>query len=377
MLRSDFTAIFGQAPEIISEAPGRVNLIGEHVDYCDGFVMPFAISDRTYAAINRRSDRKIRIASAQRPGELVETSLDLLSPGNDGDWERYILGVIWAFGDHITAGLDIFVDGRVALGAGLSSSAALECSIAIALNHLFTAKLSLPDLARLAQRSENDYVGMPCGIMDQSVSLMAQAGSALLLDCRDLSTEQIPFELATSGLELLIIDTRAHHALVDGGYAERRASCESAAAKLGIKALRDCSVSQLESSRDKLTELEYIRAKHVVNDIARVHQCVEHLKRADFKSVGEILTQSHTSLRDLFEISCPELDLAVATALANKSLGGRMIGGGFGGSAIALFNVTDIEPAKFAITAAFKTVGFTEPRFFTSLPSSGAAVISS
>ena len=376
MLSSDFTALFGQAPEIISEAPGRVNLIGEHVDYCDGFVMPFAISDRTYAAIKRRSDRKIRIASAQRPGEVIETSLDQITPDKAGDWERYILGVIWAFGDRITTGLDILVDGRVALGAGLSSSAALECSIAIALNQLFAAELSLPDLARLAQRSENDYVGMPCGIMDQSVSLMAQAGSALLLDCRDLSTEQIPFDLASSGLELLIIDTRAHHALVDGGYAERRASCESAATKLGIKALRDCSIPQLESSRSKLTELEYMRAEHVVNDIARVHQCVEHLKLADFKSVGEILTQSHASLRDLFEISCPELDLAVATALSNKSLGGRMIGGGFGGSAIALFKVADIVQAKVVIAAAFKVAGFTEPRFFTSLPSSGAAVIS-
>jgi galactokinase len=376
MLSSDFTALFGQAPEIISEAPGRVNLIGEHVDYCDGFVMPFAISDRTYAAINRRGDRKIRIASAQRPSEIIESSLDHLSPDKAGDWERYILGVIWAFGDRITTGLDILVDGRVALGAGLSSSAALECSIAIALNQLFAVDLSLPELARLAQRSENDYVGMPCGIMDQSVSLMAQAGNALLLDCRDLSTEQIPFDLASSSLELLVIDTRAHHALVDGGYAERRASCESAAAKLGVKALRDCSISQLESSREKLTELEYMRAEHVVNDIARVHQCVEKLNRADFKSVGEILTQSHASLRDRFEISCPELDLAVATALSNKSLGGRMIGGGFGGSAIALFKVADIEPAKLAIAEAFIAAGFTEPRFFTSLPSSGAAVIS-
>lgn len=376
MLRSDFTALFGQVPEIIGEAPGRVNLIGEHVDYCDGFVMPFAINDRTYAAINRRSDRKIRIASAQRPDEVIETSLDQLSPDKAGDWERYILGVIWAFGDHITTGLDILVDGRVALGAGLSSSAALECSIAIALNQLFAVDLPLPDLARLAQKSENDFVGMPCGIMDQSVSLMAKAGSALLLDCRDLSTEQIPFDLASSGLELLIIDTRAHHALVDGGYAERRASCESAAAKLGIKALRDSSISQLENSRAKLTELEYMRAEHVVNDIERVHQCVTYLKRSDFKSVGEILTQSHVSLRDLFEISCPELDLAVATALANNSLGGRMIGGGFGGSAIALFKVTDIEQAKIAIAAAFETAGFLEPRFFTSLPSSGAVTIS-
>ena len=375
MLRSDFTALFGQSPEIVTEAPGRVNLIGEHVDYCDGFVMPFAINDRTYAAISKRTDRLIRIASKQRPGEIFEISLDRLAPEGEGDWERYILGVIWAFGDRIDSGLEILVDGGVALGAGLSSSAALECSIATGLNKLFNSNLSLPELARLAQRAENGYVGVPCGIMDQSVSLMAQAGNALLLDCRDLSTEQIPLDLASAGLELLIIDTRAHHALVDGGYAERRASCESAAKKLGIKALRDCSVSELESARSKLTELEYMRAEHVVNDIARVHATVELLKRNDFVSVGKILTESHISLRDRFEISCPELDLAVDTALAHKSLGGRMIGGGFGGSAIALFNVADIEPAKLAIAGAFKEAGYVEPRFFTSLPSSGAAVV--
>ena len=373
-LATNFTELFSTKPEIICEAPGRVNLIGEHVDYCDGFVMPFAISDRTYAAVSRRQDRHIRISSMQRRNEIFETTLDDLKPGLDGKWERYICGVIWAFGNQITNGLDILVDGRVALGAGLSSSAALECSVALALNELFKSNYSLPELARLAQRAENEYVGMPCGIMDQSVSLMAQSGNALLLDCRDLSTEQIPIDLASAGLELLIVDTRAHHALVDGGYAERRASCESAANKLGIKALRDCSIAQLETSRSKLTELEYMRAEHVVRDIERVHECVVLLKQSDFSAVGQILTQSHASLRDLFEISCPELNLVVDTALANNSLGGRMIGGGFGGSAIALFKVADIPEAKIAIAKAFSSAGFTEPRFFTSLPSSGAKI---
>jgi galactokinase len=373
-LATTFSALFSGEPEIVCEAPGRVNLIGEHVDYCDGFVMPFAIRDRTYAAISRRKDRKIRISSMQRRNEIFETSLDDLQPSAEGKWERYICGVIWAFGDKITSGLDILVDGHVALGAGLSSSAALECSVAFGLNELFETNFTLAQLAKLAQRAENDFVGMPCGIMDQSVSLMARAGNALLLDCRDLSTEQIPLDLASAGLELLIIDTRAHHALVDGGYAERRASCESAAEKLGMKALRDCSLSQLESSREKLTELEYMRAEHIVNDIARVHICVDRLKNNDFEAVGKILTQSHASLRDLFEISCPELNLAVESALANKSLGGRMIGGGFGGSAIALFKVEDIEQAKRAIAASFKDAGFKEPRFFTSLPSAGARV---
>ena len=373
-LATNFTKLFSAKPEIICEAPGRVNLIGEHVDYCDGFVMPFAISDRTYAAVSRRQDRRIRISSMQRRNEIFESSLDDLKPGLDGKWERYICGVIWAFGNQITNGLDILVDGRVALGAGLSSSAALECSVALALNELFKSSYSLAELARLAQRAENEYVGMPCGIMDQSVSLMAQSGNALLLDCRDLSTEQIPIDLASAGLELLIVDTRAHHALVDGGYAERRASCESAANKLGIKALRDCSIAQLETSRSKLTELEYMRAEHVVRDIERVHECVVLLKQSDFSAVGQILTQSHASLRDLFEISCPELNLVVDTALANNSLGGRMIGGGFGGSAIALFKVADIPAAKIAIAKAFNSAGFTEPRFFTSLPSSGAKI---
>ena len=373
-LATTFSKTFSSNPEIICEAPGRVNLIGEHVDYCDGFVMPFAISDRTYAAVSRRQDRRIRIASKQRGNEVFETNLDDLKPGLDGKWERYICGVIWAFGSKITSGLNILVDGQVALGAGLSSSAALECSVALALNELFNTEYSLSELARLAQRAENEYVGMPCGIMDQSVSLMAQSGNALLLDCRDLSTQQIPLDLASAGLELLIIDTRAHHALVDGGYAERRASCESAANKLGIKALRDCSLAQLEGSRNKLTELEYMRAEHVVRDIERVHECVFRLKQNDFAAVGQILSQSHASLCDLFEISCPELDLAVAAALANNSLGGRMIGGGFGGSAIALFRVADISAAKVAIAKAFAEVGFTEPRFFTSLPSSGAKV---
>jgi len=373
-LATNFTELFSTKPEIICEAPGRVNLIGEHVDYCDGFVMPFAISDRTFAAVGRRQDRRIRISSIQRRSEIFESSLDDLKPGLDGKWERYICGVIWAFGSKITNGLDILVDGHVALGAGLSSSAALECSVALALNELFKSSYSLAELARLAQRAENEYVGMPCGIMDQSVSLMAQSGNALLLDCRDLSTEQIPLDLASAGLELLIIDTRAHHALVDGGYAERRASCESAANKLGIKALRDCSITQLETSRNKLTALEYMRAEHVVRDIERVHESVVLLKENDFVSVGRILTQSHISLRDLFEISCPELNLAVDTALANNSLGGRMIGGGFGGSAIALFKVADIPDAKIAIAKAFSDAGFSKPRFFTSLPSSGAQI---
>jgi galactokinase len=214
---------------------------------------------------------------------------------------------------------------------------------------------------------------MPCGIMDQSVSIMGKAGSALLLDCRDLSTESIPFNVADAGLELLIIDTQAHHALVDGGYAERRASCESAAAKLGVNSMRDLTMEQLLAGKDKLSEVEFIRARHAVTEISRVLATVEALKSGEFKEVGALINQSHNSLRDDYAVSCPELDVAVEAARSAGALGSRMVGGGFGGSAIALLRVEDLHTARTAIAESFTINGFKKPRFFTSLPSAGAS----
>jgi galactokinase len=367
-----FQEVFGTEPDVIAAAPGRVNVIGEHVDYSDGFVLPFAISSRTTVALKKRADKKIRLASAQRQSSIFETSIEELQPGAEGKWERYPLGVLWALG--IKDGLDIFVDGKVPLGAGLSSSAALECSIATALNELFKLNLDARDLARATQKAENDFVGMPCGIMDQSISLMGKAGHALLLDCRDLSTKLIPMDLASSDLELLIIDTQAHHALVDGGYAERRAACESAAAKLG-KSMRELTLSELESNKSKLTETEFKRAHHAVTEIARVLDCVDALTAKDFIKVGELINQSHISLRDDYNVSCPELDVAVEASLSAGALGSRMVGGGFGGSAIALVKRADIEKTKSAVTKAFIEKGFKAPRFFESLPSEGAEII--
>lgn len=367
-----FTSVFGSKPDVVAAAPGRINVIGEHVDYSDGFVLPFAISNRTVVSIKRREDRKIRLASAQRQSTLFETSIDELTPGSDGKWERYPLGVIWAMG--IKTGLDIFVDGKVPLGAGLSSSAALECSVATALNHLFNLGLDLKDLARLTQKAENDFVGMPCGIMDQSISLMGKSGFALLLDCRDLSTKLVPMDLASSDLELLVIDTQAHHSLVDGGYAERRAACESAAAKLG-KTMRELTIDELETNKDKLSEIEYRRARHAVTEIARVLDCVNALEAKDFIRAGQLINQSHISLRDDYNVSCPELDVAVEASLSAGALGSRMVGGGFGGSAIALIKRTDTERTKAAVTKAFADNGFKAPRFFESLPSAGAEII--
>ena len=370
-IEEKFLETFGEEPDLVAAAPGRVNLIGEHIDYSDGFVLPFAIKDRTLVAARKRNDSTVRIASAQRRNKVVTVDINQVKPGLKGEWERYALGVLWAMG--IKEGVDLLIDGNVPLGAGLSSSAALECSVAVALNELFWLDISLPDLARATQKAENDYVGMPCGIMDQSVSLMGQVGSALLLDCRDLTTESIPFDVASSGLELLIIDTQAHHALVDGGYAERRADCDSVVAKLQIPSMRHLTLEALESARSQITETEFIRARHAVTEIARVMDAVKALRASDFVTLGKLINESHNSLRDDYAVSCPELDVAVDASLAAGALGSRMVGGGFGGSAIALVKQEDIEKVKSAVTSAFEAKRFKRPRFFTSLPSAGAS----
>ena len=373
-IEKKFLETFGEEPDLVAAAPGRVNLIGEHIDYSDGFVLPFAIKDRTLVAARKRDDTTVRIASAQRRNKIVTVDIAKVKPGLKGEWERYALGVLWALG--VKEGVDVLIDGHVPLGAGLSSSAALECSVATAMNHLFDLGFNLEELARLTQKAENQYVGVPCGIMDQSVSLMATQGSALLLDCRDLSTKNIPFDVASSGLELLIIDTQAHHALTDGGYAQRRASCESVVANLGIKSLRELTMGQLENSRDLLTETEFVRARHAVTEMKRVLDCVQALSDSNFARVGELINQSHVSLRDDYTVSCPELDTAVDAALAAGALGARMVGGGFGGSAIALIQASKTTETIKTIEKAFSNKSFKPPRFFTSLPSQGAELIS-
>ena len=373
-IEEKFLETFGEEPELTAAAPGRVNLIGEHIDYSEGFVLPFAIKDRTLAAVRKRDDSIVRIASAQRRNKIVTVDIADVKPGLKGEWERYALGVLWSMG--VTTGVDIIIDGHVPLGAGLSSSAALECSVATAMNHLFDMGFSLEELARLTQKAENQYVGVPCGIMDQSVSLMATQGFALLLDCRDLSTRNIPFDVASHGLELLIIDTQAHHALTDGGYAKRRASCESVAAKLSVKSMRELSMAQLDAARDQITETEYIRARHAVSEMKRVLDCVDALSVGDFAKVGELINQSHVSLRDDYTVSCPELDTAVEASLAAGAMGSRMVGGGFGGSAIALIQASQTAQTIRAVESAFADKKFKAPRFFTSLPSQGAEILS-
>ena len=373
-IEEKFLETFGEEPDLVAAAPGRVNLIGEHIDYSEGFVLPFAIKDRTMVAARKRDDSTVRVASAQRRNKIVTVDIADVKPGLKGEWERYALGVLWSMG--VTSGVDLLIDGHVPLGAGLSSSAALECSVATAMNHLFDMGFNLEELARLTQKAENQYVGVPCGIMDQSVSLMATNGFALLLDCRNLSTRNIPFDVASHGLELLIIDTQAHHALTDGGYAERRASCESVAAKLHVKSMRELTITQLDSSRDLLSETEYIRARHAITEMKRVLDCVEALSSGDFVKVGQLLNQSHLSLRDDYNVSCPELNAAVEASLVAGALGSRMVGGGFGGSAIALIQASKTSETIGVAEKAFADKKFKAPRFFTSLPSQGAELLS-
>jgi len=372
-ITKEFSKLFGHDPEVTAVAPGRVNLLGEHVDFLDGFVLPFAIKDVTTAAIARNNKNSIRIASTQRSETIYEVPLADLEPLTGEPWTRYPIGVIWTLG--VKEGLDILIDGKVPLGAGLSSSAALECAVGVALNSLFNLGLTLPELALATQKAENVYVGMPCGIMDQSVSLMAIEGQALLLDCRDLATEQIPFDIAPHDLDLLVIDTQVHHALVDGGYAERRASCEKAVEVLGIPSLREISVEDFVAQKSKMDATTYIRAFHAVTEMRRVLDGVKALKAQDFKTFGELITACHVSLRDNYTISCPELDVAVDTALKFGSLGSRLIGGGYGGSAISLNKKGDTEKIKEEIAKVFAANNFKAPRFFTSLPSSGARLI--
>jgi galactokinase len=367
-----FADVFGREPELGWRSPGRVNLLGEHTDYTDGFVLPLALEREVRVLAAPRTDGVLRLASAQTPGPPVEVALDGLAPGAVEGWAAYVAGTAWALQGHGVelVGADVLVDGDVPRGAGLSSSAALECASAGALLALAGAELPLVEVALLAQRAENDFVGMPCGVMDQFASTHGQAGALLLLDTRSLEARTIPFDLAAEGLRLVVIDTRAPHRLVDGEYAARRASCEHAAVLLGVPALRD--VADLGSAMARLDDdVLQRRVRHVVTENARVLDVVARLETGDVRGIGPMLTASHESLRDDYEVSCPELDVAVEAALSAGAHGARMTGGGFGGSAIALVEADDVDALRRGVAAAFASAGFTEPSFLEAVPADG------
>ncbi|MFF3250526.1 galactokinase [Actinacidiphila glaucinigra] len=377
MSEDGFRATYGTGPEGVWAAPGRVNLIGEHTDYNDGFVMPFALPHATVAAVARRADGRLRLhtGSPDVPAGVVELHVDELEPGGGAGWADYPAGVIWALRDagHEITGADVHFESTVPTGAGLSSSAALEVVTAVALNDLYGLGLERWRIARLCQRAENVYVGAPTGIMDQTASACCTEGHALWLDTRDLSQRQIPFDLASQGLRLLVVDTRVTHAHSEGEYGKRRSGCEEAAALLGVEALRDIPYEGLDDALARVEDpgLRPL-VRHVVTEDRRVERVVELLETGDARAIGPVLTEGHASLRDDFKVSCPELDLVVAAGVEAGALGARMTGGGFGGSAIVLVEESAAEKTAEAIAGAFATAGHREPRVFTAVPSAGA-----
>ncbi|QMU96344.1 galactokinase [Microbacterium esteraromaticum] len=381
--RALFAELTGREPEGVWSAPGRVNLIGEHTDYNEGFVLPFAIPHRTFAAARVRDDDRIRVAStfADERVEVALTDLDALFPTAPGaepavpEWSAYVLGVAWALlaaaGDAPARGVDIAIASDVPVGAGLSSSAAIEGAVASALNDLWRLGLDPVALAQVGRRAENEAVGAPTGIMDQMASMLGRPDAATFIDCRSLATESVPTGFTGEGLEVLVIDTQVTHSHSTGGYRERREACERGAALLGIRSLRDASEADLPRAAELMDDVTLRRVRHVITENQRVLDTVRTLAEHGPRMIGDLLVASHASMRDDFEISVAELDLAVETALAQGAIGARMTGGGFGGAAIALVAHDDVEKVSDAVARAFADAGFAAPHVFTVHPSDG------
>ena len=373
----------GRAPERVWSAPGRVNLIGEHTDYNDGFVLPIALPHRIAVAASARSDGALSVASLGDDGALHRAGpmrVPDLAPGSPAGWAAYPAGVAYALhGQGIDVpGADLVIAGDVPAGAGLSSSHALECAVALALLDIAGRPAGAPgspstaEIARWVQISENDFVGAPTGLLDQTASLSCTEAHALFFDVRSGETTQIPFDTDSAGLELLVIDTRAKHSHSDSGYGERRRGCERAAELLDVKALRDVSSGELDDTLPGLPEQLRPLVRHVVTENDRVLATVTELKAGNLAAIGPLLTASHVSMRDDYRISCPELDIAVDAALNAGALGARMTGGGFGGSAIALVAATERERIGRSVLDSFAEHRLQRPRLFTATPAAGA-----
>ena len=374
-----FKESFGAPPRIVTRGPGRVNLIGEHTDYNDGFALPFAIDRTTVAALRVRDDRKIRLVTDFAQG-VVETDLDSLPATSGLGWAGYPVGVAWALGQFgadlaTVPGFDVAMVSDVPVGAGLSSSAAIESAVAVALDRVWDLGLDRRTLARAGQRAENDVVGAPTGILDQSASLLGRADSAVLLDCRSLQADVVDLGLDKAGLCVLVIDTKVSHAHADGGYGARRASCEEGARQLGVHALRDLTIADLDLAQARLDDTTFRRVRHVVTENQRVLETVDLLRGSGPRAIGDLLLASHVSMRDDFEISTPELDAAVEAAIGSGALGSRMTGGGFGGSAIALVETQLAEEVGEAVRRAFHDAGFAAPAVINVHAVDGASVL--
>jgi len=378
-----FREVFGGDPDGVWAAPGRVNLIGEHVDYNGGPCLPIALPHRTFVALRRRDDETVRLGSALAPERPWSGALTDIRPGSVSGWVAYAVGPAWALRDagHALGGFDAVDVTCVPLGSGLSSSAAIASAVAVALSDVFGLGLTADDggrarLAAACVRAENEVAGAPTGGMDQAASLRATAGHALLLDTLDASVRHIPFDLAAAGLQLLVVNTRAAHALVDGQYAARRSACSAAARRLGVRTLREVAnpAAALAALDD---DVERRRVRHVLSEIARVGEFVTLLEAGRIRDVGPLLDASHASLRDDYEVSCRELDLAVGAARSAGALGARMTGGGFGGSAIALVEAGTIPEVARAVADAFAAADLRAPEFLIAEAASAAGRVTS
>ncbi|MFD1721996.1 galactokinase [Amnibacterium endophyticum] len=374
-----FAQTYGGEPAGLWRAPGRVNLIGEHTDYNEGFVLPFAIDRATTVALSPRDDRVVRLVSTF-DDRVVESDLGRVASRDFDGWAAYPLGVAWAFGERAVDlsrvhGFELAIDSDVPVGAGLSSSAAIEMAVAVALDEVWGTGLDRTALARIGQRAENIAVGAPTGIMDQAASVFGEADAAVFLDCRSIAVEQVPLGFDAAGLVLLVVDTRVEHSHATGGYRDRRDACERGARELGVTALRDVTVDDLPGAEQVLDDIVFRRVRHVVTEDARVQESVAALKAGDLAAFGRLMYASHDSMRDDFEISVPELDAVVEAARAAGAIGARMTGGGFGGCAIALLPGGDAAGLADRVLRDFADRGWTAPVPFTVVPSEGARAL--
>ena len=376
-----FRELFGRPPVLAAAAPGRVNLIGEHVDYCDGFVLPMVIERETMIVAAPRPEvggepvARVHSTALQETVELPLASGAGSSAGIPG-WSRYLAGVIAGFLDRgaTIPAFDAVVDSTVPIGGRLSSSASLEVAMATLVAALAGHAIGPLEVALLCQRAEHDFAGVPCGVMDQCASVLCILDHLLLLDCRSLAVVQVPFQ--RPDLVVLVTDSNVRHALNDGGYAARRADCQRAAAILGVPSLREATLAEVEASRDALGDTVFRRARHVVTEIARTLDAAAALASDRWDELGELMAASHASLRDDYEVSCPELDLLVELAAAQPGvIGTRMTGGGFGGCTVTLVEAARADAVRAAVARGYRQSKGHECAMFTTRPAVGARLV--
>jgi galactokinase len=353
-----FASQFNEAPSFVIASPGRINLIGEHVDYNHGFVLPAAIDKYMYVAVSKRSDHQIVMHAADIQ-QNYQTSLDNASQRSSLDWPNYVLGVAHELkkDGHTISGFNILITGNIPVGAGVSSSAALECATVFSLMHLFDINISKQAMVQIAQRAENNFVGVNCGVMDQFASMFGKADHVIKLDCADLSYTYFPFKL--EGISIVLFDTFVKHSLASSEYNTRREECETGIAALrqqfSITTFREATLTMLDAVADTISSDLYSRCRYVIEEIARMESACNHLLAGEIDAFGARMYETHTGLSKLYNVSCPELDLIVENCMNETAIiGARMMGGGFGGCVIALVQATELETVYKRINAVYE-----------------------